>query len=356
MATASELLMRGLTHHRAGRFAEADLLYRQVLHDWPDTVDAMHLMGVLLCQRDQKEAAAKLIIQAIQRKPNRSDFYCSLGNVLYLIGMQKAGGDAYKQAMALTYLKHLPFGFDEILVRASDPRFTAESQEKVPDINLYKSQDMQDLFLDRWVFRGLEGGMFVDIGAHDGITSSNSWFFETQRNWRGVCVEPNPSVSKRLRANRSARILDCCVSETRGPVKFQRIAGYSEILSGIENRYSAEQRKRIADEMQEYGGSSEIVEVASRTFPDIAEELGLSEVHYLSIDTEGAELEIVKSIDFRKYMFHVITVEYSKETQAELLALMKEKDFEVVKSVGADMMCLNRKSPFYPAYDKLRSQ
>lgn len=356
MTTASELTARALNHHRAGRFAEADMLYRQVLHDWPEHVDAMHLLGVLLCQRDQKEAAAKLIMQAITRKPNRSDFYCSLGNVLYLLGMLKEGGDAYKQAMALTYLKHLPFGFDEILIRAGDPRFTAEAQEGAPNIALYKSQDMQDLFLDRWVFRGLENGVFVDIGAHDGITCSNTWFFEKQRNWRGVCVEPNSAVFKRLRANRSAHSVDCCIAARTGTEKFQRIAGYSEMLSGIAGRFTAEHRKRIFDEMQQFGGSSEIVDIPAKTFADVVDEAGIAEVDYLSIDTEGTEIEILKSIDFRKYTIHAVTVDHNLETRPELLSLMKRQDFELLKSIGADMMFLNRKSRFFPDYDRLRSE
>src|SRR5262249_22987803 len=163
----------------------------------PQHVDAMHLMGVLMCQVGQKEAAANLITYAISLKPNRSDFHCSLGNVLYLLGKLREGGDSYKRAMTLAYIKHMPFGFDEILRRPDDPRVIAEA-DPAPDIGLYKSQNMQDVFLDRWVFRGLEGGSFIDIGAHDGVTYSNSWFLEKKRGWRGVCIEPNPVVFKRL--------------------------------------------------------------------------------------------------------------------------------------------------------------
>jgi len=354
MATVTELFARGLNHHRAGRFAEADLLYRQILHDWPEHVDAMHLVGVLMCQVGQREAAASLISHAISLKPNRGDFYCSLGNVLYLLGKLREGGDAYKRAMSLSYLKHMPFGFDEILARADDPRAIAEAREAAPDIGLYKSQYIQDLFLDRWVFRGLEGGTFVDIGAHDGITFSNTWFFEKQRLWQGVCVEPNPAVYKRLGGNRGALALDCCVAGKPGMVRFQRIAGYSEMLSGITDRYSAEHKQRILEEMKQYGGSSEVIEVKARTFGDIAAEAGLSEVTYVSIDTEGAEIEILKAIDFRKIMIHALTVEYSVENKDELLTLMGRNDFELLKSVGSDLMFLNRKSVHYPAYDKLR--
>lgn len=356
MATSSELLTRGLNHHRAGRFAEADFLYRQILHDWPEHVDAMHLMGVLMCQVGQKEAAANLILKAITLKPTRSDFYCSLGNVLYLLGKLREGGDAYKQAMALTYLKHMPFGFDEILTRAGNPKFTAEAEAAAPDIGLYKSQYIQDLFLDRWVFRGLTGGVFVDIGAYDGVTFSNSWFFEKQRAWSGICVEPNATVCKRLRANRSARAYDCCIAGTKGTVKFQRISGYSEMLSGIADRYNAKHKQRIAEELQQFGGSSEIIEIPSRTFGEIVADAGITEVNYLSIDTLGSELEILKSIDFGKCMIHALTVECSGEKETEYLSFMRGKDFEVLKSAGSDLMFLNKKSTFYPAYDKLRTE
>src|SRR4249920_1449309 len=118
MATASELLTRGLNHHRTGRFAEAELLYRQILHDWPTDVDAMHLMGVLFAQTAQYDVAAGLISRAIQLRPDRSDFHVTLGNVLYQQGKLREGGDSYKRAMYLSYLKHMPFGYDEILQRA----------------------------------------------------------------------------------------------------------------------------------------------------------------------------------------------------------------------------------------------
>jgi FkbM family methyltransferase len=355
MAMASELLARGLEHHRASRFAEADLIYRQILHDWPEHVEVIHLMGVLMCQIGQRDAAASLIAHAISLKPHRGDFHCSLGNVLYLLGKLREGGDAYKRAMALMYLKHIPFGFDEILARADDPRATAEAQDEPPDIGLYKSQAIQDLFLDRWVFRGLERGSFIDIGAHDGVTYSNTWFFETQRNWGGVCVEPNPNVYKRLCANRSAMALECCVAAEAGTVQFQKIAGYSEMLSGVVARYSPSHKQRIAEEMQQYGGSSELIDLPARSFGEIAAEAGLNEVHYVSMDTEGSEADILKTIAFGKIFIHAMTIEYNTQNQSVLLATMQGKEFELIKSVGSDLMFLNRKSAFYPAYHKLRS-
>jgi FkbM family methyltransferase len=354
MATVEDMLAQALTHHRAGRLNEADLFYRQILTDWPNNADALHRFGVLAAQLGHHPQAAQLIGKAISLSPMRGDFYASLGNVLYLQGKLHEGQEAYKHAMYRAYIKHMPFGFDEILNRAAKPSLHEPAAPGTADIGAYKSQALQDLFLDRWVFRELEGGRFIDIGAHDGLTYSNSWFFETVRRWQGVCIEPNPSVFKRLLANRMCTTLNCCIADVAGPVRFQKITGYSEMLSGIVDKYEAEHMQRIRDEMGEHGGSSEIITVQARTFGDVVAEHGVSEVNYLSIDTEGGELQILTTIDFRKVFVHAISTEYRVPQRETMIAVMRDKNFELIKSMGSDLLFLNRKSALYPAYDRLR--
>ena len=355
MATVEDMLAQALGHHRAGRLNEADLFYRQILTDWPNNPDALHRFGVLAAQLGHHDPAANLIGKAISLKPTFGDFYASLGNVLYLQGKLREGQESYKVAMYLAYIKHMPFGFDEILDRADKPQLHRTAPPATADIGAYKSQTLQDLFLDRWVFRELEGGQFIDIGAHDGVTYSNSWFFERHRRWQGVCVEPNPSVFKRLLSNRMCTTVNCCVSDTAGTVRFQKITGYSEMLSGIVDKYEVQHAQRIRDEMQEHGGSSEVISLAARTFTDIAAEHGLSEINYVSIDTEGGEQEILRSIDFRKFFVHALSVEFQIPQREAMMALMREQNFEMIKAMGSDLLFLNRKSPLYPAYDRLRS-
>lgn len=53
----------------------------------------------------------------------------------------------------------------------------------------YKSQYSQDKFLNENFFKNKKNGVFIDIGAHDGITMSNSFFYEKQLGWDGLCVE-----------------------------------------------------------------------------------------------------------------------------------------------------------------------
>ena len=63
---------------------------------------------------------------------------------------------------------------------------------------MYHSQDGQDLYLDKHVFKGLKNGIFVDIGANDGITINNTLFFEKVLGWNGLCIEPNDNYFNAL--------------------------------------------------------------------------------------------------------------------------------------------------------------
>ena len=62
---------------------------------------------------------------------------------------------------------------------------------KIEDVEQYKGQEGQDKWANEHIFHGRRNGVFVDLGCYDGVTYSNTWYFERVLNWSGVCVEPN---------------------------------------------------------------------------------------------------------------------------------------------------------------------
>ena len=56
---------------------------------------------------------------------------------------------------------------------------------------MYISQLGQDKFIDEF-FGKKEKLTFLDVGAHDGVTISNTFFLEKNRNWNGICIEAQP--------------------------------------------------------------------------------------------------------------------------------------------------------------------
>ena len=80
-----------------------------------------------------------------------------------------------------------------------------------------------------------KNGFFIDIGAHDGISLSNTYLLEQEYGWKGICIEPNPSVFKKLCKNRenTLNIDSPLSSKDNEVVVFTSIEGDDEMLSGI---------------------------------------------------------------------------------------------------------------------------
>jgi hypothetical protein len=117
----------------------------------------------------------------------------------------------------------------------------------------FHSQVGQDRFLLENFFRGKRQGVFVDIGAYDGETFSNSLFFERSMGWTGLCVEPLPSAFAKLRAIRKAICENVCVADFEGEAEFTEAddPGRNEkMLSGLSKQFDNRHlrfMKRIAD-------------------------------------------------------------------------------------------------------------
>lgn len=150
---------------------------------------------------------------------------------------------------------------------------------------------------------------YVDIGANDGLQSSNTGYLEMDAGWDGICIEPHPEAFKRLEQNRTCKKYNCCISEEVGDVNFLAVSGYAEMLSGIYHEYDPKHVERIDNDISWAGGSKQIIKIPSRTLSSILEENGIIHVDYLSIDTEGSELSILKSVDFSRFDINIISVE-----------------------------------------------
>lgn len=200
----------------------------------------------------------------------------------------------------------------------------------------YYSQFGQDKFVYEHFFLEKTEGIFIDIGAHDGISFSNTKFFE-ELGWTGICVEPIPEVFNQLKSNRLCACIQACVGSKRGKGIFLRCRGYTEMLSGLFNEYDPRHLERIKQEQRIYNGSLEKIEVDIYTLNDLLEQNGISYVDYLSVDTEGNELSILQSIDFSRFKIKVIDVENNyKDNGNELFNFLFSKNYKHFATIGCD--------------------
>ncbi|MGC8793964.1 MAG: tetratricopeptide repeat protein, partial [Bryobacteraceae bacterium] len=101
MLAIADALELALEHQRAGRWGEAERIYRQVLEQRPEHPDALHLLGVLKAQRGEPVAAAALIARAIGQNPAAPAYHNNLGNVLQELGRIGESLLCYEEALRL---------------------------------------------------------------------------------------------------------------------------------------------------------------------------------------------------------------------------------------------------------------
>jgi FkbM family methyltransferase len=196
--------------------------------------------------------------------------------------------------------------------------------ELAPDA---RSQVLQDVFV--LLVLGLKkDGYFVDVGAADGINLSNTHLLERRFGWRGILVEPSRAWHDQLRENRPAAVLDVRAAwrESGATLEFTQVAdsNLSTLSSLVESDYHRETRlNNIA--------SRYIVETA--TLADMLAEHGAPDVvDYLSLDTEGSELDVLQGIpaDSRR-IFRVITCEHNHQEPRRTLirSLLAERGYRL---------------------------
>ena len=214
---------------------------------------------------------------------------------------------------------------------------------------MYHSQSGQDRFLDQEIFRGYRRGVFVEVGAWDGVDLSNTAFFERERGWTGLAIEPLPDRYQQLVANRTCDALNVAISDTDGEAEFLALSGPTSMLSGLVSTYDQRHVTRINREATELGAEKTVLRVPTRRLDSIFREKGLTRIHYLSIDVEGAEFACLRSIDFNAVYIDVIGFERNySDAVPPILTFLKGRDYVQLPVSGEDCLMIRSGSPFAP--------
>ena len=179
------------------------------------------------------------------------------------------------------------------------------------------SQLQQDL----WVLAETKckrGGFFVEIGAFDGVNHSNTYLLEKEFGWEGILVEPNPDCFDSLRKNRSALISTNAIHSRTCVVEFAQVKGKPALSTLAEHR--------DADRHAAFRRANcRVISVEAITLDELTKRHNVRrEIDYLSIDTEGSELEIISDFDFAKHRVRLLSVEHnntSREGEVERLLI-----------------------------------
>jgi protein O-GlcNAc transferase len=99
--TLDQALRLALEHHQAGRLAEAEAIYRQILAAAPNHADALHLLGLIAHQTGRNDIAGESIRKAIEQNPNCPPYHSNLGEVYRAAGQFDQAVGAFRAAVRL---------------------------------------------------------------------------------------------------------------------------------------------------------------------------------------------------------------------------------------------------------------
>lgn len=144
---------------------------------------------------------------------------------------------------------------------------------------------------DKWIvehFNLPETGWVIDIGADQPIYGSNTYYFEHNLGWNGICVDADERVIPKLKEERK-NVEYCAISSYDGTIKFNpvNVAGISHISKNF--------------------GSKEIPCMTATT---LFKKYNVDNINLLSIDVEGHELDVCRGIDWERYLPLIVVVEF----------------------------------------------
>jgi FkbM family methyltransferase len=169
----------------------------------------------------------------------------------------------------------------------------------------FQGQFGEPQFLDKY-FKGKMKGVAVEVGAYDGISLSNTYYFEKHKNWNCICIEPITDKFDQCKRIRN-KAINCCVGKEKGTAEFTVFDTNNNDTSAISG---LNPDIRLIESHKHLITGSTKIHVNIRTLTEILDSENFpKDIDFVSIDTENTELDVLKGFDLNKYNVKVLLIE-----------------------------------------------
>ncbi len=191
---------------------------------------------------------------------------------------------------------------------------------------VYYSQNREDLILQSF-FPDVENGFYVDVGAFDpDYDSVTKLFYE--RGWHGINIEPQSDKCELFQKKRKRdATLNIGISskESELVLRAYKSGGLATFSDKVKHGY-----EQVPDaDTREF---TEIT-VPVRPLGAVLTEQNVSHIHFMKVDVEGLEYEVLASNNWKKFRPEVICIE-ANHIEKDWRPLLKEVEYEFVFDDG----------------------
>ena len=202
----------------------------------------------------------------------------------------------------------------------------------------YKHDLYNDKFFDE-VFQQKQGGYFVELGAFHGVTLSQTYFLEKQRDWRGIIVEPNPMWTKSLMEERQSHVITQPVSDKDQLVSFA-VYRDNPALSRIDDGSGLPQ------------GDIHFYKMRARTLSSLLTQMDSpDEIDVVCLDIEGMELKVLDEL-FTNSDVKVNLIVLESDDVHSVLDFFYNKHYVKIKNPYLQFLKVDRKKEMVLEFDR----
>ena len=221
-------------------------------------------------------------------------------------------------------------------------KFLSKVDKKFQNLKVYRrllkrgyfGLNQIDKVLEKHLF--FPNGYYVDLGANDGVTQSNTLYLEKYYNWKGLLIEPHPSTFAHLKEARSVRnsfLETACVSSTY-PLHHCEL-WYSNLMSTVNDSVANPSAYDHAKSGQRFLENTEMKKFSAQAMT-LTEAMSIANspttIDFLNLDVENYELEVLDGINFEIYTFRFILVETVKHK--EVHTFLVNRNYKLLEKIS----------------------
>ena len=202
----------------------------------------------------------------------------------------------------------------------------------------FYSQQGEDLFIYlHYINQHRDDGIFLELGACDGVRYSNTLFFQECLGFSGILIEPVKEMYDMLIKNRQhCKCFNNAISRQEEPCKLliSRNGPVSGIKANMTSKFIEQWHKNSIER-----------NIETRKLSDILESTNTNYIDFLSLDVEGGELDVLNTINWNKVSIYIICIEldgHNKEKNEKCRELLRNNGFNLKMKLCINEFWINQ--------------